>query len=141
TVLGLGGVFDVATHFDIPNFDEDFGQTLAVWGWQDSRYFILPFLGPSTIRDSVGRPLETSGPLPYARYGSYTWNRLADGRPWWNAADILQRRANLLPLERQIEDTFDEYLFVRDAWLQRRNFQITGDSATPDYESFLDEID
>src|SRR5690606_25585714 len=51
STLGIAGVFDVATRLEIPEFNEDFGQTLAVWGWRDSRYLMLPLLGPSTLRD------------------------------------------------------------------------------------------
>lgn len=139
TIFGIGGIFDIATDGNIPYYEEDFGQTLAIWGWEDSRYFILPFLGPSTIRDSVGRPFETAGPIPLGQYGSFFWHDLTQERPALIGVDLIQRRANLLPFENQIEDAFDEYLFVRDAWLQRRNFQITGESDTPDYDSFLEE--
>lgn len=139
TVFGVAGIFDIATRAGLPDYDEDFGQTLAVWGWKDSRYLVLPLLGPSTLRDSIGRPIEFGGPIPYAEYGSYFWSLVTDDYPWLIAADIVQRRANLLPLDAQLEDAFDEYLFVRDSWLQRRNFLITGESETPDYEAFLDE--
>ena len=139
TIFGLAGIFDVADAAGLPDYDEDFGQTLAVWGWEDSRYFVLPLLGPSTLRDTVGRPISMGGPIPYAEYGSYFWTLVTDDYPWLIPVDIIQRRANVLPLEPQLEEAFDEYLFVRDAWLQRRQFQITGESATPDYDAFLDE--
>ena len=53
--------------------------------------------------------------------------------------ELIQTRANLLPREDDLKDAFDEYLFVRDAWLQNREFKITGESATPDYDSYLDD--
>jgi phospholipid-binding lipoprotein MlaA len=55
STVGLLGFFDVATKADIPKFDEDFGQTLAVWGWKDSRYLVMPVFGPYTARDFLGR--------------------------------------------------------------------------------------
>jgi len=131
TIFGIGGLFDVATAAGLPQYDEDFGQTLAVWGWDDSRYFMIPFLGPSTVRDGLGRAADTVGDV--------LWREAIDGREYGIAVDLIQTRANLLPREQQLEDAFDEYLFVRDAWLQNRQFKITGESETPDYDEFLDD--
>lgn len=131
TVFGVAGIFDVATQAGLPDYDKDFGQTLAVWGWDDSRYLVLPLFGPSTVRDALGRPVDVVTSVP--------WNEASDGRQWLRGVNLIQARARLLPGESQLEAAFDEYLFVRDAWLQRRNFLITGESETPDYEAFLDE--
>ena len=131
TVFGLGGVLDLATRSGVPQYDEDFGQTLAVWGWEDSRYLVLPFLGPSTLRDGLAEFPDS--------YSNIPWRRALNGREWGLAIDIVQDRANLLDREDQLEDAYDEYLFVRDAWLQNRAFKITGESATPDYDSFLED--
>lgn len=131
TILGLAGFFDVATKAGLPQFDEDFGQTLAVWGWDESRYFVLPLFGPGTIRDGLGRGVDS--------YGDLLWREAVDGRWPVLAVDLVQRRADLMSLENQLENAFDEYLFVRDAWLQSRRFKITGESQTPDYDSFLDD--
>lgn len=131
TVFGVAGFFDVATKVELPNFEEDFGQTMGVWGWGDSRYFVIPLLGPSTIRDGLG--------MPFDAYTDVLWREAIDGREYGIAIDLIQTRANLLPREKQLEEAFDEYLFVRDAWLQNRKFKITGESETPDYDEFLDE--
>lgn len=131
TVLGIGGLFDVATQAGIPDFEEDFGQTMAVWGWNRSNYLILPFLGPSTLRDALGRPVD--------RYSDVPWREVVDGREYLIAVELVQQRANLLGREEDLEEAYDEYLFVRDAWLQRRRYLITGESETPDYESFLED--
>lgn len=131
TLLGVGGVFDVATPAGLPKFDEDFGQTLAVWGWKDSPYLVLPFLGPSTLRDGLGEIPDS--------YSNIIWRRAVNGREWGLALEIVQLRANFLPRDEQLEEAFDEYLFVRDAWLQNRRFKITGESPTPDYDSFLED--
>lgn len=131
SVFGLAGFFDVATRSGVPNYDEDLGQTFAVWGWEDSRYFVLPFLGPSTLRDGLAMPVDA--------YWDLLWREAIDGREYGIAVELVQTRANLLPREDDLEDAFDEYLFVRDAWLQNREFKITGESATPDYDSYLDD--
>lgn len=131
TVGGLGGFFDVASAWDMPDFDEDFGQTLAVWGWDDSRYLVLPLLGPSTVRDGLGRIPD--------RYIDVPWREVTDDREWLIGIDVIQQRAALLPRDRQLEDALDEYLLVRDAWLQRRQTEITGQSELPDYDAFLEE--
>lgn len=133
SVFGLAGFFDVATRSGVPQYDEDLGQTLAVWGWEDSRYLVLPFLGPSTLRDGLARPVDS--------YSDVLWRTAVDGRAYGIALDLIQARANFLGQEEQLEDAFDEYLFVRDAWLQNREFKITGGTATPDYDSFLDDED
>jgi len=133
SVFGLAGIFDVATRSGVPDYDEDLGQTLAVWGWEDSRYFVMPFLGPSTLRDGLARPVDS--------FMDVLWREAIDGREYGIAVELIQTRANLLPREDQLEDAFDEYLFVRDAWLQNREFKITGESATPDYDTYLDDED
>lgn len=131
TVFGLAGIFDVSTMSGLPDYEEDFGQTLAVWGWKDSRYLVLPFLGPSTLRDGLAEIPDS--------YSNVVWREALQGREWGLAIDLIQRRANALEREKQLEDAYDEYLFVRDAWLQNREFKITGESQTPDYESFLED--
>jgi phospholipid-binding lipoprotein MlaA len=131
SVFGLAGIFDVATRSGVPQYDEDFGQTLAIWGWDDSRYLVLPLLGPSTLRDSLGAPADA--------YIDVIWRTAVDGRGYAIPVELIQRRANALERERQLEGAYDEYLFVRDAWLQNRRFKITGESATPDYDSFLED--
>jgi len=131
SVFGLGGLFDVATRSGVPQYDEDFGQTLAVWGWRESPYLVLPFLGPSTLRDGLSRPVDAYIDVP--------WREAIDGREYAIALELIQTRANLLPREKDLEEAYDEYLFVRDAWLQNREFKITGESATPDYDAFLED--
>ncbi|MEX0916317.1 MAG: VacJ family lipoprotein [Wenzhouxiangellaceae bacterium] len=133
TVFGLAGLFDVASAYDKPDYDEDLGQTLAVWGWAESRYFVLPLMGPSTLRDGLATPVDS--------YSDLLWREAVDGREYGIAVDLIQTRANLLGREDQLKDAYDEYLFVRDAWLQNREFKITGESSTPDYDSYLDDED
>lgn len=133
STAGVAGIFDVATRLDMPAFREDFGQTLAVWGWRDSRYFMLPLLGPSTLRDGPARGVD--------------W--LTDVANHWvvdqagyapTAVEVVDTRAGFLDQERALEEAYDEYVFVRDAWLQNRDFLISnGQTVVPDYDSFIDE--
>jgi phospholipid-binding lipoprotein MlaA len=133
SVYGIGGIFDLADRADMPDHDADLGMTLATWGWEDSRYLMLPFAGPSTLRDGLGF------------WGDSFVNPVLDGvRKEGSygvlALDVVQIRAGLLPLDEQLEQAFDPYLFLRDGYLQRRNFEIFGeDTALPDYDAFLDE--
>ncbi len=133
STLGVAGVFDVATRLEIPEFDEDFGQTLAVWGWRDSRYLMLPLLGPSTLRDGP------AGGVDWATDVAWNWARDEAGYGLV-AVEVVDTRAGLLDREDDLEESYDEYLFVRDAWLQHRDFLIdNGESELPDYEDFLED--
>jgi len=134
--LGIGGLFDPASDARLPRGREDFGQTLAVWGWKQSRYFELPFFGPRTVRDSFGlggdlavSPLRRVHDQP-VRYG------LA-------GLSLVDTRAQLLVTDGLREGVPDDYALVRDAWLQHRHYLIFGDDpqsgqALPDY--LLDDM-
>lgn len=131
--FGLGGLFDMAKHSEIENFNEDFGQTLAVWGWEDSRFFMLPLLGPSTLRDGIGR-------VPDA-YADFAWRwTLEETTYGLIGLNVVRIRYALLPLDEDIRAAYDPYTFMRDGWLQRRAHAVSdGKDDLPDYESFLDE--
>lgn len=133
STFGLLGFFDVATREGIPNYSEDFGQTLAVWGWEDSRYFVLPFLGPRTVRDTLGRSM-----WGYLHPVSYYAREENNYFPM--IADLITLRAELLPLQEDIDAAEDPYVFIRDVYLQNREFEIyNGDPPLPDYDALLEE--
>jgi len=121
STVGIGGLFDPASHLGIAKRnDEDFGQTLASWGWRDSRYLVLPLLGPRTVRDTVA----IAGDQPMSPIGQI------DDNGTYNGLLLLQTvdgRARMLPLDKFRQDALDDYLLVRDAWVQRRNHQIRQD--------------
>ena len=119
TTIGLGGLFDVASKLEIPSRGEDFGQTLAVWGWKQSRYLEVPFMGPRTVRDMFG--LLGDAPLRAIAYVHDNEARLA--LSGLQATDL---RARLLAVEALVEqgDTVDDYTLYRDIWMQRRNYHI-----------------
>lgn len=119
STIGLAGLLDPATEMGIEEKEEDFGQTLAVWGVEPGPFLMLPFIGPSNPRDGIGFAVDAFG--VYSPYDS-----LNDSQTEWTLRGLwlIDTRAELLPLEEQLEEALDEYLMVRDAYLQRREFLI-----------------
>jgi phospholipid-binding lipoprotein MlaA len=114
---GLGGVFDVAAAGGLEPRRQDFGLTLAKWGYQESTYIVLPFLGPSTVRDTIGRFVTYEMGLP-AHLKSVAWrNRLIIG-------NYVDTRMSLLKVDPLMEEAVDQYIFARDAYFQHRTYEI-----------------
>ena len=133
STIGLLGFFDVATKVGIPYHDEDFGQTLAVWGWKDSRYLVMPFIGPYTARDLLGRSF-------YGYFHPVNYMIREHENYWPLAVDLISLRAQLLPLQTDIDAADDPYVLIRDVYLQNRAFDIfDGDPPAPDYDALLEE--
>lgn len=128
STLGLGGLFDPASAAGLELNDEDFGQTFGKWGMKPGPYLMLPLLGPSTFRDSFGKLADQfTYPLYYLEDDST--------RFIIRGVSLLDMRAGLLDLDEQIDRSYDRYAFVRNAWLQRREFQVTdGDIEDPSLE-------
>lgn len=119
TTVGIGGLLDPATRIGLTLEDRDFGQTFGKWGIPSGPYLVLPFLGPSDVRDAVGRvPAEFADPRHYIQ------------NPYWDYGLLLiyevKTRADLLPLTDMAEKTFDPYAFERNAYLQQRDFMVKG---------------
>ncbi|WP_417515026.1 VacJ family lipoprotein [Marinobacter sp.] len=124
TVFGLGGLIDVATAFDLPERPEDFGQTLGHWGAGSGPYLMLPFLGPSSPRHLSG--LGADGFLLPS-----LWDNVESPDNYYaRGVQIVDRRADLIPAESFISG--DTYTFVRNAFLQRREFLINDGKVTRD---------
>lgn len=119
STLGIFGLFDVASEMGFEKHDEDFGQTLAVWGVGDGGYLFLPILGPRTVRDAGGWLLDTNvDPVSWGIQDIPVRNVTRGTR-------IVDVRASLLPAERVLEEAaLDKYAYIRDAYLQRRRNQI-----------------
>jgi phospholipid-binding lipoprotein MlaA len=133
STIGLLGFFDVATKEEIPHYEEDFGQTLAVWGWKDSRFLMMPFIGPYTARDLLGR-----GFYGYFHPISYAIREHDNYVPL--VVDLVTLRAELLPYQEQLDAAPDPYIMVRDVWLQNREFRIyDGEPPAPDYDALLED--
>ena len=114
TFFGLLGTIDVASHMGLPKHNEDFGQTLATWGVGQGPYFMLPILGPSTIRD-------TSGLVVDWQYDPITDIRDDEARYATIALYGIDARSGTLKATKIIEQaSFDKYAFMRDAYLQHR---------------------
>jgi phospholipid-binding lipoprotein MlaA len=117
TTLGLGGLFDPASAAGLELNDEDFGQTLGKWGVKPGPYLMLPFLGPSNVRDTLSRiPDQYTYPVNYLEDDST--------RLLIRGVDFIDLRADLLDLDAQLERSYDPYAFIRNAWLQRREFLV-----------------
>ena len=134
--IGLAGFFDVASKMKLEKHHEDFGQTLAVWGVPSGDYIMLPVLGPSTVRDSVGVVVD-SITNPYFFFD----NSLA-----YYALDKIDQRANLLSSEGLLKElSDDEYNSLRDAWLQKRKYLIKDGKldkqAAEKKKSLIDELE
>jgi phospholipid-binding lipoprotein MlaA len=114
TVFGWAGVLDLATELGIERTPEDFGQTLAVWGMPPGNFLMLPFFGPSTVRDALGLPLDIAATPAYAvNQGSF--------RPVTTVVQILDTRSQLIGASQLLDEiALDKYSFVRNAFLDRR---------------------
>ena len=120
STLGLAGIFDPATDAKLPHRSEDFGQTLGVWGWKRSRYVELPLFGPRTVRDVFGMV----GDAPLAPIRGIEEDK---ARVFLQGLQLVDVRTQLLSVDSMREGANDDYALLRDAWLQRRNYQIFGD--------------
>jgi len=130
TTLGLAGFIDVASDLGLQQHDEDFGQTLGVWGFNTGPYLVLPFFGPSTSRGLIGQPVDSY-------YSPKSHIDHIRTRNTFYAIEVLDLRYRLLAIDSQLEDAFDEYSFVRDAYLMRTQYQVY--DGNPPEEDFYDE--
>jgi phospholipid-binding lipoprotein MlaA len=127
STFGIGGLIDVATGWDLPEHKEDFGQTLATWGVGGGWYLMLPFLGPSNVRDTLALPFNTSlDPLVYTE----PVTRFPAG-----IIRVVSLRAGLLGVSQVLDSAaLDPYISVREAYRQVRwNLVYDGDPPEPDF--------
>jgi phospholipid-binding lipoprotein MlaA len=124
TTFGLAGFFDVGTKMGLNRSDEDFGQTLGYWGVGSGPYVMLPLLGPSTLRDAPSKLVDSyTGPYPYI-----------NDVPVRNSVfglNIVDTRASLLSAEKLING--DKYIFIRNAYLQNREFKVKDGHVEDDF--------
>ena len=118
STVGIFGLFDVASELGLERHDEDFGQTMAVWGAGSGGYLFWPVIGSRTVRDTLGWGVDIMGdPVGYV-----------DSIPVRNSLRglrIVDIRASLLPADKVVEEAaLDKYAYIRDAYLQRRRNQI-----------------
>ena len=133
STIGLAGFIDVASKIGLERHEEDFGQTLAVWGVGSGPYIMLPGLGPSTLRDTLSRPVSS--------FSSVTFHMTdADVNFALKGIDAIETRERLLDVESLLSG--DKYSFVKDAYIQSMNYEIKDgidveDDFVDDMEDFL----
>ncbi len=132
STVGLLGWFDVAQHMGLPDHSADFGETLAHFGVPSGPYLVIPFLGPSSVRDAgalypdyvYANPVENNIKPRYRNAVTLTW--------------LVDSRAGLLELDSTIDSAFDPYAFMRDAWIQHRRFQLYNGNPPVEYPDYPD---
>ena len=130
TTIGIAGFFDVATKMGLERHEEDFGQTLAVWGVGEGPYLMLPLLGPSTLRDTLSRPVSS--------FLSVTFHMTeTDVNIALKSVDALETRERLLEVESLLSG--DKYSFVKDAYIQSMYYEIKDGIDVED--KFVDDMD
>ena len=130
STIGLAGFIDVASKIGLERHEEDFGQTLAVWGVGSGPYIMLPGLGPSTLRDTLSRPVSS--------FSSITFHMTAtDVNIALKTIDAIETRERLLDVESLLSG--DKYSFVKDAYIQSINYEIKDGINVED--EFVDDMD
>jgi len=130
STIGLGGFLDVATKIGLTRHEEEFDQTLALWGVPSGPYIMLPGLGPSTLRDTLARP--------FSSFLSITFHMTeSDVNLALKGMDALETRERLLEIESLIYG--DRYNFVRDSYVQYMNYEINDGVDVED--EFIDDMD
>ena len=124
TTFGLLGFFDVGSAMGLQRSDEDFGQTLGVWGLGSGPYVVLPLLGPSTVRDAFGK-------LPDGALAANGYINHVPTRNVVLGVNAVDTRAQLLSVERLVSG--DRYIFVRNAYLQNREFRVRDGQVEDDF--------
>jgi phospholipid-binding lipoprotein MlaA len=133
STFGIAGVIDLASMDKVEKHTEDFGQTLGRWGAGNGAYLVLPFLGPSTLRDTAGLIVDTVAfdPITYVD-DPRTRNQL-------RLLELIDKRAQYLPGSDLLDEAaLDPYVFMRDAYMQRRASQ-DNDGAATDVDDGVDK--
>jgi len=121
STFGVAGIIDVASTFSLPPHSNDLGLTFAKWGDKKSPYIVIPLLGPSTIRDGMAIMFDYAlfTPYPYIHSNALLYSLLG--------LRYIDLRSQLLDTDPLIAESLDKYAFIRDAYLQHRNYLITGE--------------
>lgn len=134
STIGIGGLIDVASMDGVPKHNADFGQTLGRWGVGSGAYLVLPFLGPSTIRDTAGLTVDTLAfdPIQYVD-SPRVRNQL-------RMVKFIDLRSQYLPASDLLDEAaLDPYTFMRDAYLQRREQFVTGMVSSNEFDDDDDD--
>lgn len=136
TTFGLGGLIDVAGAGGVPNNKNSLGDTMASWGWKNSNYFVVPLLGPSTVRDTLGNAVTTVYPVKNAVFETTA------GRWTTTGLNAVSTREGLLDLTDGLEGAaIDKYSYTRDLYMRVRNQQTGGKvPQSPDEDIDIDDL-
>jgi phospholipid-binding lipoprotein MlaA len=132
STLGVFGLFDVASRFGIRPYRTDFGHTLAIWGLPSGPYVMVPLFGPRTFRSGTGTIVDTYTSVP-----TYIDDVPVRNSIW--GLELVDGRARLLAADELV--TGDRYIFLRDAYLQQREFFVNDGKVDDDFSDFGDEWD
>ena len=129
STFGLLGLIDWASDIGLEKHDEDFGQTLGYWGTPVGPYFVLPFIGPSTIRDTTGLAVDSTyfDPINKELHESFPPPRRSNETALWGmkALKTIDIRAKLLKAEKILDEAaLDRYTYIREAYLQQRRHKV-----------------
>ncbi len=117
TTVGIGGLFDPASRAGLPKNEEDLGQTFGYWGAKPGPYLMIPILGPTDVRDGIGRVGDIWLSPPH-----YIRNNYISYSLW--GVGVLDARYRLLPQDKLLDEAYDPYAFLRNAYLQRREYLV-----------------
>ena len=133
TTLGLAGFLDPATSASIPVHNEDFGQTLGTWGVPEGPYLVVPLFGPRTARSGAGNLFDIYLTNPqFQVFSSSTQTKV-------NILWFIHTRSTLLGFDDEINKAYDPYTFLRDAYVQNRNYLLY--DGNPPEEAFFEDED
>ncbi|GAA3937409.1 VacJ family lipoprotein [Litoribacillus peritrichatus] len=138
STVGWFGLVDIATDAGINEREEDFGQTMGYWGVPSGPYVMLPFFGPSTVRDTAGRFVDGyADPMNYDPLNEeFHW----DARLGMKGLNAVDKRADLLAAEKIIFGD-DKYVFIRDAYLQSREYKVNDGQVDDPFADSMDDFD
>ncbi len=133
SIMGIGGIFDAASSCSLPPHSNDLGITFAKWGDKNSPYLVIPLLGPTTIRDGMGMMFDFTyfTPYPYLSSDAVIYGVLA--------LRYVDLRSQMLDTDKLFAEAIDQYAFIRDAYLQHRNFLITGKQEETEGSLYIDD--
>ena len=133
STIGIAGIFDPASTFKLPPHSNDLGLTFAKWGDKKSPYLVIPFLGPSTFRDGMGLMFDYAlfTPYPYIKSDAVLYGILG--------LRYIDLRSQMFDADKLMADAIDKYAFMRDAYLQHRQYLMTGEQQQESSALYVDE--
>ncbi len=135
TTIGILGFMDPATKMGLVKHDEDFGQTLGVWGVPQGPYIVIPIFGPRTFRSGAGTLADVYINPQFLIFNSSVQTKL-------NIFWLIHVRSTLIGFDEEIQRAFDRYAFVRDSYLQHRQYLLyDGEPPEQEFDIFDEEFD